>query len=334
MKRIGFVLLLCAPAWAAVTGTVINRTTGQPQAGATVGLFSMGQDGLDLVEQAKSDVQGKFTINQQVQPGPHMIRATLDAVTYNLMLPPGSPGANLTVEVYNSSKQPGAAKVGKHMILFAPGGGQMVVDETYLCSNDGKTTWNDPNHGTVRFYLPAGAGGKVAVNATGPGGLPTGVPVDKTSTPDVYAVDFPVKPGETRFDLTYTVPYTEGAPYAGRIVTKDDDSYLISANGVTIQGANLNDLGLEPRTQAHIYGFTGAAYKIVLTGTAQAAPPAPAENADAADSDSAPRIEAIMPRIYGQAKPILALALGILALGLVLLYRANPTKETNERGRR
>ena len=338
MRRIGFVLLLCAPAWAAVTGTVVNRTTGQPQAAATVGLYTMGQDGLDLVEQTKSDAQGKFTINQEVQPGPHMIRAMLDAVTYNLMLPPGSPATNLTVEVYNSSKQPGAAKVGKHMILFAPGSGQMVVDETYLCSNGGKTTWNDPGHGTMRFYLPPAAGGKVAVNGTGPGGLPLGVPVDKTSAPDVYAVDFPVKPGETRFDLTYTVPYTEGAPYAGKIVTKDDDTYLISANGVTLQGENLNDLGNEPRTQAHVYGFTGgAAYRIVLTGTAQAAPPAPAENADAADSDSGPRIEAIMPRIYGQAKLILALALGILALGLALLYRAAPpttTKETHERGRR
>ena len=29
-----------------------------------------------------------------------------------------------------------------------------------------------------------------------------------------------------------------------------------------------------------------------------------------------------MPRIYGQAKLILALALGALALGLALLYRA------------
>jgi hypothetical protein len=148
-------------------------------------------------------------------------------------------------------------------------------------------------------------------------------------------VDFPVKPGETRVDLTYTVPYTEGAAYAGRIVTHDDNTYLIAANGVTLQGENLNDLGQEPRTQAHIYGLTGAAYKIVLTG---AATDAPAENADAADSaDSGPRIEAIMPRINGQTRLILALALGALALGLALLYRAAPataSKETHERGRR
>jgi len=174
----------------------------------------------------------------------------------------------------------------------------------------------------------------VAVNATGPGGLPLGVPVDKTSTPDVYAVDFPVKPGETRVDLSYTVPYTEGAAYAGKIVTKDDNTYLIAPNGVTLQGENLNDLGQEPRTQAHIYGLTGSSYKVQLTG-AVAAPPD--QNADSPDSDSGPRIEQIMPRIYGQAWLIVALALGALALGLALLYRAAPptaTKETNERGGR
>ena len=201
-----------------------------------------------------------------------------------------------------------ATKVGKHMILFEPGGGQMVVNETYLCSTTGG--------GTLQFYLPAAANGQVQVNATAPGGVAIEAAVKKTSKPDVYAVDVPVKPGETRFDLSYTVPYTEGAAYEGKIVTKDDNTYLIAPNGMTLEGENLNDLGLEPRTQAHIYGLTGAAYKVELI-------------AEAADSDSSPRIEAIMPRIYGQAKLILA-----LALGLALLYRANPIKETNERGRR
>jgi hypothetical protein len=209
-----------------------------------------------------------------------------------------------------------ATKVGKHMILFEPGSGQMVVNETYLCSTTGS--------GTLQFYLPAAANGQVQVNATAPGGVAIVSAVKKTSKPDVYAVDVPVKPGETRFDLAYTVPYTEGAAYEGKIVTKDDNTYLIAPNGMTLEGENLNDLGLEPRTQAHIYGLTGAAYKVELI-------------AEAADSDSSPRIEAIMPRIYGQAKLILALALGALALGLALLYRAAPpsaTKETNERGRR
>jgi phage FluMu protein Com len=203
-------------------------------------------------------------------------------------------------------------KVGKHMILFEPGGGQMVVNETYLCDSTGG--------GTLQFYLPAAANGNVTVQATGAGGVAVEAAVKKTLKPDVYAVGFPVKPGETRFDLSYTVPYTEGAAYEGKIATKDENTYLIAPNGMTLQGENLNDLGLEPRTQAHIYGLTGAAYKVVLTGAAAAAPE---ETAEASDSESGPRIEAIMPRIYGQAWLILALALGALALGLALLYRAS-----------
>jgi hypothetical protein len=325
-------LLLSSSLSAAVTGTVINRTTGQPQPGATVGLNKLGQNGIELIDQAKSDAQGKFTINQDVQ-GPHLLRAAFDGVMYNHMLPPGSPTTGLSLDVFNASKEPGSAKVSKHMLLFEPAGGQMVVNESYIYANDGKTAWNDPDRGTLHFYAPK-VSGKVTVTASAPGGMPIPAPVNKTAKPDVYAVDFSIKPGETRFDLTYTVPYAEGAAYAGKILTDDENTYLIAPNGVTLAGANLKDLGSEPRTQAHIYGLTGTSYQIVLTGT-EAAPPADAAAADQADN-SGPQIEQIMPRVNGQTKLILALAFGILALGFVLLYRANPAnalKETNERGR-
>jgi hypothetical protein len=305
---------LCVPAFAEVTGTVINRTTGQPQVGATVALNKLGENGIELIDQAKSDAQGHFTINQPTA-GPHVIRTAFDGVTYNHMLPPGTPATNLTIEVYNASKQPGAAKVVKHMLFFQPSGGQMVVNETYLYSNDGKTAWNNPEDGTLHFYLPAASGGKVTVEGTAPGGMPIPIAIDKTAKSDIYKVtEFAIKPGETRFDLTYSLPYTDGAPYEGKIVTKDDNTYLIAPNGVTLTGDGFNDLGQEPKTQAHIYGFAGSTYKIQLTGAAIASP-------DAAPEDSAPQIEQIMPRLYGKVIPFLVIALLLLATGFTLLYR-------------
>jgi 5-hydroxyisourate hydrolase-like protein (transthyretin family) len=326
-------LFLTASAFAAVTGTVINKTTGQPQAGATVALNKLDpQLGITLVDQAKSDAQGKFTISQDpTGRTPYLIRTAFDGVTYNHMLPPGTPATGVSIEVYNASKQPGSAKVSKHMVLFEPTGSQMEVNETYLFENAGQTAWNDPGNGTLHFFLPAAAEGKVKAEVTAPGGMPIGAPVAKTDKSDVFEVDYPVKPGETRFDLTYSVPYTEGAPYQGKIVTKDDNTYLIVPNGVTLAGEGLNDLGQEPKTQARLYGFTGTAYNIQLTGTPAAAPAAAAE-ADGAG----PQIEQMMPRLYDKAIPILALALGILALGFALLYRAHsntPAKESDARGR-
>jgi hypothetical protein len=324
--------LVCTPLFAAVTGTVTNQSTGKPQAGATVALYQLATaTGLSLIDQAKSDAQGNFTINQTPR-GPHLIRTAFDGVTYNHMLPPGQPTTGIAIDVYNASKQPGGAKVAKHMILFEPSAGQVAVSETFLFTNEGKTAWNDPDSGTLKFFLPVGAS-KPEVKATAPGGMPLGAPVNKTAKPDVLAVDFAIKPGDTRIDVSYTMPYTEGADLAGKVISKDENTYLIVPNGITLKGDGLNDLGAEPRTQAHIFGLTGGAYKVQLTG-AVAAAPADASGGDPAAEDAGPRIEQIMPRVNGKTVSILIVALGILALGFALLYRASPTAPAPPRGPR
>jgi hypothetical protein len=307
--------LVAAPLYAAITGTVINQSTGKPQAGATVAFYRVATaTGPELIDQAKSDAQGNFTINQTPQ-GPTLLRTAFDGITYNHMLPPGSPTSGLTLDVYNTSKSQGEAKVTKHMILFEPSGGQLGVSETYLFTNSGKTAWNDPDLGTLKFAIPQGAS-KPTVQATAPGGMPLGAPVSRNPRTETYFVDFAVKPGETRFDVTYTVPYSDGADYTGRVLTKDENTYLIVPSGVTLKGEHLNDLGAEPRTQAHIYGLAGAAYKIQLSG-AIAAEQQQAEP----ESDSGPKIEQTLPRVNRQAPLIIGLAMGVLALGFVLLYR-------------
>ena len=206
LRLCGVIFLLAATLSAAITGTVINKTTGKPQAGATVALNKLGQQlGIEMIDQAKSGPDGSFTINQDIAgPTPYLIRTAFDGVTYNHMLPPGSQTAGLTIEVYNASKQPGQAKVTKHMLLFQPSGGQMTINETYLFENDGQTAWNDPGAGTLHFFLPVSAEGKVTAEVTAPGGMPIGAPTAKTAKPDIYEIDYPVKPGETRFDLTYS----------------------------------------------------------------------------------------------------------------------------------
>lgn len=328
MKKFWAVLLCAMPAVAAVTGTVVNRTTGQPQAGITVSLLRMGQAGPEPAGDVKADAQGKFSLDQPVQ-GPTLLRATIDGVTYNKVLAPGQPTEGITLDIYNASKLPGDAKVSKHMLLFQPQGQEMVVNEAYIVANDGKTAWNDPAGGTIHFYLPAAAS-KTEINATPPAGMPLKAQAEKTNQANIYKINFAIRPGETRVDMSYTVPYKEGAPYTGKIVSGDENTYLIVPEGITMKGDHLSDLGPEPRTQAHIFGLQGTDYSVQFAGAV-----APANETAAADSDSTagqPQVVQIMPRLYSKLNLILPLALGILALGFVLLYRA-PAKETNERGR-
>lgn len=322
---------LALPALAAVSGTVTNGTTGKPQANTTVTLYKFGQGGMEPADKTTTDASGSFSIAKVPDaPGPKMVRVEIDGVTYNKILTPGTPTEGLAIQVFNASKQPNGAKVSKHMLLFEPVNGQMTVNETLLVKNGGKTTWSDPENGTIHFFLPAGANGAVDAKATAPDGMPVPIPTEKTAKPDVYTAKFEIKPGETRFDFTYNVPYKAGDAYAGKIPSEDENTYLIAPSGVTLEGEGLKDMGTEPRTQARIFGLTSNSYKIKLTGEEAASPSAGADQPDSAG----PQIEQIMPRVNGQAKTILIVALGILGLGFALLYRASDSsKETHERGR-
>ena len=316
-------LFVSLPVLANTSGTVNNLTTGKPAAGVTVTFYRFGQGGMEPVASAKTDANGNFAIDQEPgMQGPSMLRVDVDGVTYNHIMPAGSRAKEVLIDVYNASKQqPAGVKVSKHMILFQPGNGQMVVNETLLVENSGKATWADPANGTLRFYLPAAANGQVDVKGSAPDGMPVPVPTDKTPKADVYTAKFEIKPGETRFDLDYTVPYTEGAEYTGKVVSKDENTYLIAPNGVTMEGAHLQSLGQEPRTKAQIYGLTGDSYSVKLTGAV--ADTTPAGSDDSTASDSGPQIEEMMPRLYRHGVIIIGLALGILALGFVVLYRSS-----------
>src|SRR5579885_2772032 len=214
--KLGLLWLSAAlSAGAAVSGSVRNGTTGRPQAGAEVTLYRFGAGGMEPVARVQTDAQGNFSFNQDLNGGgPSIVRVEREGVTYNHLLPPGSPSSGFTVMVYDASKQAGETKVSKHMLLFQPSNGQMVVNETFIVDNGGKTTWFNPAAGTIRFFLPKGAS-NLDVKGIAPdgSGMAVPVPADEAGRPDIYAAKFEIKPGQSRIDLNYSVPYTPGQPY-------------------------------------------------------------------------------------------------------------------------
>jgi hypothetical protein len=316
-----YLCLSVVPLFAAVDGTVTNKTTGQPQSGATVTLYKLGQAGMESVESVKSGAGGKFHIAQTPQ-GPHLIQTAFDGVTYNHMLPPGSASGGVSLDVFNSSKQPGAARISRHFLIFQPNGAQMSVNEGFIFTNAGNTTFNDPDGGTLKFYLPTAAKGIVQVKATAPQGMPIDRAADKTGQKDIYKLDFPIKPGETSIQVTYLVPYSSGAVFEGKTLGKTEEpTLLVVPDGVTLKGDGVENKGQEPRSKASVYSVKTAAYKVEIAGAVPAAAAADTESSD----NGGPSLEEISPKILRQnMKWILALALGILALGFIVLYRAQP----------
>lgn len=302
---------LALPLLAEVSGVVVNKTAGKPQGAATVTIYKLGEAGMESVETVKSDAAGKFVL-QTVPQGPHLIQTAFDGVTYNKMLPPGAPLTGIELEVFQSQGRPGDAKVTQHMILFEPTEDKLLVSENVIYQNDGKLTYNNPGEGTLRFYLPPEAKGKVRIM----GSAPNGMPVERAAKPlsdDTYGVDFPIKPGETRFQVNYEMPLPSPAVFTGKVLHKEGTTRLVTPRGVSLKGAGIQELGREPATQAAIYNLTGSELKVEIEGTGSLR--------EAAPEEEGPGIQEILPRLYDRFYVVLGLSGAILALGFVALYR-------------
>jgi hypothetical protein len=327
MKSLVFLFAAAATMLAAVSGTVVNQTTGRPEPGADVSVFNLSQSGPELLDSAKSDANGHFSINKTLEMGPHLIEVQHGGITYNTMVPPGRPSTDLQLDVYDSSKDPGTAPVSQHIVFLEPSGQQLGVTETYFFNNASKTTYDDPN-GTLRFFVPpAAAKDSIKVNATEPRGMALEQAPTESKQKGTYSISFPIKPGETRIDINFTMPATDPAKFASQTYYPGAPTRLVVPSGVALQGEGLNSLGAEPQTQANLYEISAPAFEVTVqgTGTLRGAQNAGGgDGAAASDNtdDSGATLRTILPPSFEDRRvTILAIALTALALGFVLLYR-------------
>ena len=316
--------IVSAVCFGAVDGTVTNGTSNKPQPAVIVTMVQPGAGGMQTLATVKSDAGGKFHIDKEGQPGaPVLLQAIYQGVLYTHMVPPGMPTNSVGLTVYDASSNAGAAPMEQHMVLLQPTASDLSVGETFLFHNASSVTYNDPANGTLRVYLPDGVeSDKVAVTVTPPGGMPIQRSADKTKLKNVYKVDYPIQPGETRFDLSYTLPAESPLVYSGKTVMQGGPTRLVVPKGVSVTGDNLTSLGTEPTTQAGIFEVKGDTFKVELqgTGTLQSAQAG-------SEDDSGPGIQEILPKLYDREYWVIGLALGILALGFTLLYRKSSSVE-------
>jgi len=327
-------LLLTPVAFAAVDGTVINGTvvngtTGKPQAGVSVILVKPGQRGMETIGATTSDAQGHFQFDSdQAGGGPQLLQGMYKGVNYNKMLTPGVPTNGVELKIFEASKSPAVAKVAQHMLVVEPSVNQIAVSETIIVQNEGNTTYSNDELGGVRFYLPSAANGQVGVSVKGPGGMPLPRSAKETEEKGVFKVPFAIKPGETEFDLTYVVPATDPLKFEGRVVGIKGQTAgpmrLVAPNGVTLESADLRRLGQEPKSLATIYDVTASGpFSVDVQGMGSLRG---GDDAAGTDTSDAPQIEAVKPPVYRYLPALIGLALGILGLGLLILYRSSPVR--------
>ena len=195
-----------------LSGTVSNATTGKPAAGDDVVLLTLAQ-GMQESGRTKTDAQGRFKFNLTDSGGPHLIRVNHQGVNYFPAGGPTLPGATTAeIKVYDAAKKlEGVGENVRVMRVQAADQNSLQIIELISVKNSSSPPRSLMADRTYEITLPEGAKVDSGI-AQGPGGMPVNTaPVPDDNTKGKYYFIFPIRPGETRFEIVYHLPYAGDA---------------------------------------------------------------------------------------------------------------------------
>ena len=200
-------LLAGAATAQSVSGIVTNKTNDKPAAGDVVVLLKLAQ-GMQELTTSKTDSKGHFTLNIPADEASsmHLVRVNHEGANYFTPLPPGTP--TVEVSVYSAAKELENVLISEDVLQIqtTPDGGSLRVTEHFLLRNDSEPKRTLFSEHPFEVYLPAGATVDGS-SAKAPGGMGVEQPLVPMGDPNHYTIVFPIRPGETEFNIWYRIPY-------------------------------------------------------------------------------------------------------------------------------
>lgn len=203
-------ITLCAQGPQNIAGTVLDLTNGAPLPSTQVALVQLTGT-MPKVATTTTDIAGHYRFSQ-TSGGPFMVQADWQGVSYFAKVTPGQSETN--VQVYDASHDPKQVNVDAEIMVLQPDAGQLAVVNEYRVENalqPPRTLSGSPGKnggsGLFRFRVPPGATVDM-VRVVAPGEMPLSRQAVPTAEHDIYAVDSPLRPGETQIQVSYRVPYS------------------------------------------------------------------------------------------------------------------------------
>jgi hypothetical protein len=216
---------------ATVTGDVVDKTTNKPAAGDDVVLVAL-QQGMQDMTSTKTDAHGHFSI-EVPDSDMHLLRVMHQKAAYFEPLPPGTTHVNITVYDVGAKVEGVSTEADVMRIEAGPQGLQVV--QNYFVKNASNPPRTQFSAKAYEVYLPPEAK-LVASAAMGPGGMP----VSSSPMPQgngLYAFVFPIRPGESRFQLSYTLPYNGSYKFTPRVALPTDNVAVMLPKSMGFQGS-------------------------------------------------------------------------------------------------
>jgi hypothetical protein len=225
-----FVVAVTAHA-ASITGTVTNKTTNKPAAGDDVVLIAFGQ-GMQEAARTKTDSQGHYRLDIP-DSGMHLVRVNHQKATYFEPIPPGTTTVNVTVYDVEPKVEGVSTEADVMRIETTPQG--LHVVQNYFVKNNSNPPRTQFSNRAYEIYLPPDT--KIEASAAmGPAGMPVSSSPIPLADPGHYAFVFPVRPGETRFQLSYTLPYNGSYKFTPRIALPTENVAIMLPKSMQFSG--------------------------------------------------------------------------------------------------
>ncbi len=196
-----------------ITGAVRNQSRNQAAAGDDVVLLRLDQ-GMQEEARTRTDELGAFTIKVQFPGKLHLVRVVHQGVNYDQR---ASAGDALTVAVFDAAPRVQGITGTIEIIRTGSNGNLLHVSDMIEIKNESQPPLTQAGPRTFEVYLPPKA--KLdSVMAAGSGKI--GVLISASPVPGEpghYTVNFPLRPGSTKFAFNYDIPYDGHAVFRPRL---------------------------------------------------------------------------------------------------------------------
>jgi hypothetical protein len=242
------------------------------------------------VARTKTDSQGHFRLTPPpVQQGANgigfLIRVNHKNVNYHRPAPPGT--TSVEISVYDPAEKIEALDESVDIMRMEADATNLRIVEMFAVSNNSKPPKTLVNSKSFEMVLPPGAQLEQAL-AAGPGGMPINTSPVPTSEKDHYAFVYPLRPGETRFQISYTLPYS-GTATIRPVILRPTENFAVSApksmQVSPASGSKLVPKGEEAGMAVYVAqnAKPGDPVAFTVSGTGSA----PLDNTGAQEADSA-----------------------------------------------
>ncbi len=190
-----------------VTGKVRNQTTNKPVAGDEVVLLRL-ENGMEEESRTRTDAQGAFVLALTNAGARHLVRVLHQKVNYDQSLAGSGP---LEIAVFDAVSRIEDLQGRLGMAQVESDGQMLKITEMYAIANESVPPVTQAGPRNFEISIPAKAtldsvvvkkGGGVWVNIT---------PNPISGQQGRYAIDFPIRPGETLFKFIYHLSGTDRA---------------------------------------------------------------------------------------------------------------------------